>query len=356
MTCSRSQVDSDESNFNRAERDNGCSAAGNARPAEAERERLRAETAQMLRQLRIAAQVHVVLLLLGAAAPLAEGYLPVIMMHGVGSTGSEMLMLKHLAESLHPGTMATTLRLYEHNDNHDSLQPLNVQVKGVIKGVRGLVAANPTLYANGWHMVCKSQGALICRCVLEEMNDHRVQTFISLAGPQMGVYGDTFFKSKFFPHAIQKLTKDEVYWLAYRHVIQEHLSVANIWRDPKHAKEFVQHNQFLPVYNGLRTSAPTLARYKRNFLRLNRTIFCVGSGSEYDGGIEPWQSAVWSYPDASGAFVPMEQTQEYSQDLFGLKTLDETGRLEIKVVPGASHHDWTASTNTIKEHVLPHLT
>ena len=37
-------------------------------------------------------------------------------------------------------------------------------------------------YANGYHMVCKSQGGLTCRVVIEEMNDHNVSTFISLAG------------------------------------------------------------------------------------------------------------------------------------------------------------------------------
>ena len=92
------------------------------------------------------------------------------------------------------------------------------------------------------------------------------------------------------------------------------------------------------------------------FLRLRRAVFCVGSGPEYDGGIEPWQSAAWSYQDASGKFVPMEQQVEYSEDLFGLRTLHMTDRLNITIVPNATHSDWTSSTDLIKAYVLPHLT
>ena len=127
--------------------------------------------------------------------------------------------------------MATSLALYE--GKVASLTPLKQQVKGVIKQIRAMVAANETLYADGWNMVCKSQGGLTCRCVLEEMDDHRVDTFVSLAGPQMGAFGSDFFK--FFPAFMQNLTAQEIYRVAYTPLIQDTVSVANIWRDPKHS-------------------------------------------------------------------------------------------------------------------------
>jgi hypothetical protein len=134
------------------------------------------------------------------------------------------------------------------------------------------------------------------------------------------------------------------------------VSVANIWRDPTHDAQFVSGNDFLPIYNGLRTPPAALARYKHNFLRLNKTVFCVGSGAEYDGGIEPWQSGAWGYADASGRYAPMEQQVEYTEDLFGLRTLHESGRLINTVVPGMRHADWTANHTLITEQVIPHLT
>ena len=60
-------------------------------------------------------------------------------------------------------------------------------------------------------------------------------------------------------------------------------------------------------------------------------MFCVGSGPAYDGGIEPWQSGVWGSEDASGAMVMMREQPFYTADLFGLKTLDDTGRLNLTV-------------------------
>ena len=132
--------------------------------------------------------------------------------------------------------------------------------------------------------------------------------------------------------------------------------VANMWRDPNQVAEFEQDNTFLPLYNGLRAPPATLARYKRNFLRLRKAVFCVGSGPEYDGGIEPWQSAVFGFGDERLGFKPMAQQREYAEDLFGLRTLDTTGRLNVTVVAGAKHSDWTGNESLITREVLPHLT
>ena len=141
-------------------------------------------------------------------------YKPVIMMHGVGDNHGEMATIARLLNETHPGTVATALPLYE-NSPASWDHSLQKQVDGVAAAIRKLVAGNPALYKDGYHMVCKSQGALTCRCVIESMDDHNVDTFVSLAGPQVafvgqartcfciyvffpapqdGVYGTAFFK------------------------------------------------------------------------------------------------------------------------------------------------------------------
>ena len=169
---------------------------------------------------------------------------PVIMMHGVGSGAGEMFTIRRLLNQTHRGTLATSLPLYENSPDawdHD----LQTQVHGVIDAwvfmsgwgqdmdlsffysnfslsIRKLIAADPEAYKDGYHLVCKSQGALICRCVIEgkfdwwrkaleenwtqrhwmpmeEMDDHNVDTFVSLAGPQAGVYGTAFFEALKIP-------------------------------------------------------------------------------------------------------------------------------------------------------------
>lgn len=42
-----------------------------------------------------------------------------------------------------------------------------------------------------YHLICHSQGTLVCRTYLETTANHTVQNFISIAGPQMGQFGFT---------------------------------------------------------------------------------------------------------------------------------------------------------------------
>ena len=85
----------------------------------------------------------VVLMLMVASPPMiatATTPKPVIMMHGVGSNHGEMATLQRLMESEHPGTVATSLPLFE--DKQSFLNPLDKQVTGVVAAIRNLVKAN----------------------------------------------------------------------------------------------------------------------------------------------------------------------------------------------------------------------
>ena len=142
-------------------------------------------------------------------------------------------------------------------------------------------------------------------------------------------------------------------WLVAYNPLGQKISVANMWRDPKHLDAFHKHDVFLPKY----TSAAT-ARMKRNFLRVKKMVYCVGSGKPYDGGIEPWQTGVWGQWGGSDGSVMVNMTKQpfYVADTFGLKTVHESGRLNLTIVPGASHSDWTSDARIITEYVLPHCT
>lgn len=288
--------------------------------------------------------------------PAVRAYLPVFMMHGIGSGSGEMDTIRELAEAAHPGTVLTSFQLYE--DLPDGLTNLNDQAAAVAGAMRAAVAANATRYAEGYHVVCKSQGGLICRAALMLMDDHAARTFVSLAGPQAGVFGPDFFKDVVHDvPLLENVTAEEAYHVAYTWAGQK-LSVANMWRDPNHLDDcglfdhcFDEGNVFLPNFLDKATAA-----MKANFLRLEKVVLCVGSGPAYDGGIEPWQSAVFGAADASGAIAPMEDQDFYATDAFGLRTLAESGRLNVTVVPNASHGSWTGDRATIAAYVLPHLT
>ena len=284
---------------------------------------------------------------LAAVATAAAAYKPVIMMHGVGSDRHEMDTLVRLIEARGGGAVATTLPLYENDASF--LTPLPKQVDGVAAAIRALVAANASRYADGYHLVCKSQGGLICRCAVEAMADHAVDTLVSLAGPQMGVYGAAFFASIKVP-LLENATAATVWRVAYTRLAQATISDANMWHDPSHLDSYYEHDTFLPGFTDRATPA-----MKANFVRLAKAVFCVGSGSPYDGGIEPYQSGVFGFVDAAGAVVDMPQQGVYANDTFGLKTLDDSGRLNLTVVPGVRHGDWTGNDDVITRYVLPHL-
>ena len=84
----------------------------------------------------------------------AAAYRPVILMHGVDNDAGEMRTIQDLLQDDHKGTVTTSLAVFEHRA---SLTPLDKQVRGVMDAVRNLVSQNTSLYANGYHFVCKSQ-------------------------------------------------------------------------------------------------------------------------------------------------------------------------------------------------------
>ena len=76
------------------------------------------------------AQNAVILCALGVAS--ASAYLPVFMMHGVGSGAGEMANIATLAAAAHPGTVLTSLPLYEGLPA--GLTDLNTQAAAVAAG------------------------------------------------------------------------------------------------------------------------------------------------------------------------------------------------------------------------------
>ena len=70
----------------------------------------------------------------------------------------------------------------------------------------------------------------------------------------------------------------------------------------------------------------------------------------------PWQSGFFGFwAEDQRTVVPMEQQPFFVNDLFGLRTLAEQGRLVKHLVPGCSHRAWLHDPAVMKAHVLPVL-
>merc|ERR1712064_261631 len=79
------------------------------------------------------------------------------------------------------------------------------QVQGARKFIEGRVAENPELYHDGFNLICHSQGAILCRGLISDWDNHAVRTFVSLAGPQQGIDNVGTIVEKYVPRWLYTL-------------------------------------------------------------------------------------------------------------------------------------------------------
>lgn len=283
---------------------------------------------------------------------------PIFFLHGIDGYASDWDDAIAAINITNPGTF--TYAFSEYEGDPDSFTRLNKQIADISKKMLEVVSENEVLMSDGYNLVCHSQGALICRCLMEYMSKHQVRHFVSLAGPQEGVYGYDFLLDVGFfkdhPWIID-FTMEESHYILYSGIMQES-SIGNMWQDPLHQDEYLKYNGFLPKYNGLTASADDLANYKANFMRLHTATFYTGTftDTEYDGGIEPYQTGNWGFylANSNTTFQTMKERDLYKNDTFGLKSLDEAGNLTVIAVANVTHNEWRTA-EYITKYVIPIL-
>jgi hypothetical protein len=82
------------------------------------------------------------------------------------------------------GRTVVSLEFY---DDACSIEALVTQVPLAVQAVR-CVVANNSAFDDGYIIVAHSQGGAVSRAVIEEMDDHGVRRYISMAGTQNGIF------------------------------------------------------------------------------------------------------------------------------------------------------------------------
>ncbi|KAG7469624.1 hypothetical protein MATL_G00130790 [Megalops atlanticus] len=252
------------------------------------------------------------------------GYKPVIIVHGLFDGSKEFTYLVRLINQSHPGTRVSVIDLYDYTA---SLKALWKQVQGFRQAVLPIMQNA----ADGVHLICFSQGGLVCRGLLSTLPDHNVHSFISLSSPQAGQYGDTDYLRHVFPTFV----KAHLYKACYNSIGQE-VSICNYWNDPHHREQYVKHSEYLAVLNSERPN-PNATVWKKNFLRIKKLVLIGGPD---DGVITPWESSHFGFYNDNETIVDMKDQDVYVKDVFGLKTLDSRRDLVICVFPGVKHTKW----------------
>ncbi|GAB9476890.1 Lysosomal thioesterase ppt2-b [Globisporangium polare] len=257
------------------------------------------------------------------------------------------------------------------------------QVQLAIKQIKGIVTGNAT-FANGYHFMGHSTGGSIARWVIEEWNDHNVHSFISLAGDgNGGFYGPQ--KSDQVPLQVllqalgpYVLAEKEFNWTKYEadssswngKVQRDLVELVSTRRDLQASNSIIENirapvsgqnagwmvnGTFLPIINNLQdcgknaTCKSEQQRRKTNFLKLKAAHFFASPGDDIQS---PWQTSILGrYTEVATVnevetkfstlkIIAMNETAEYTKDLYGLQTFDKAGKLHLHPVAGVGHNCW----------------
>eukprot|EP00121_Abeoforma_whisleri_P009032 Awhi_evm1s8297 len=293
-----------------------------------------------------------------------ESHRPIFLMHGLGDNeeaftraGSKSLYAS-LKKHLHPTRKIINIDLFsdeyseswpldqgtisgiykncfsaKHGDN--SLVPLKKQVEGVADFIRETIEKeNSTIFDNGYDLICHSQGGLICRGLIA-LTNHSVSTLISIASPQLGIFGNplsdtTFRQDSFLGRAAHAFF--------YSKAVQNCISISNYWHDPDLENGHDEHNLFLPLINGQSSSSSS----------------SIASASVSAGNTNSSSNGLYVV-DYERKILNFTETRFYKNDTFGLKTLHRQNKFEYHVVPDVKHMEWLRNEQLFKTYMLPYL-
>uniref|UniRef100_A0A8W8L241 palmitoyl-CoA hydrolase n=1 Tax=Magallana gigas TaxID=29159 RepID=A0A8W8L241_MAGGI len=160
-------------------------------------------------------------------------YKPVVFIHGFNGTPEDGNLIKDIIQKMHPGTLYYTANAFNRTD---TVKPLWEEVAIVKPQLVKYMEAHP----DGIHLICYSQGGLVCRGLLSTIPDHNVDTLIAVSSPMAGIYGG--FKG--LPECIRR----NLYRLLYSKMGQRNF-LGNYWKDPHHLELYEKFSDFLAPLN-----------------------------------------------------------------------------------------------------------
>eukprot|EP00656_Telonema_subtile_P058605 TRINITY_DN9978_c0_g1_i2.p1 TRINITY_DN9978_c0_g1~~TRINITY_DN9978_c0_g1_i2.p1 ORF type:complete len:237 (+),score=62.53 TRINITY_DN9978_c0_g1_i2:156-866(+) len=205
----------------------------------------------------------------------------------------------------------------------DSLKNMDKSVEAFATKVK----ADPKL-ASGFDAFGLSQGNNVIRGYITKYNNPPVRNFMSICGINAGV-GAFPMCSPMFPvvGTVCKALTEVLGVLAYNPLSQGILFQADYFRDPSkiHGKAYLKHSQLADWNN----EATVNQEYKDNWAKTSKFVWVKGT---LDTVVWPregeWFGAMSEIPGKEFSEVdPMNQTRWYKDDLFGLRTADQAGKV-----------------------------
>ena len=199
---------------------------------------------------------------------------------------------------------------------------------------------NKTEFDNGFSILSISQGGLIARYLIQKCDmKGKVKKLVSFGGPMMGTSQVPFCLGGVSCYIINSL----VDYFVYNNYFQNNIGPAGYYKTAAHNKEFEKSGSFLYKLNNPNKTE------KENFENLESLVLI---GFTNDKMISPKESAEFGKFDENFNVLRMNETEEYSSNSFGLKTLNENNKIKIYYLKG-EHIEF--DFNDVLKYAIPNL-
>mmetsp|Transcript_102300 Transcript_102300/g.153272 ORF Transcript_102300/g.153272 Transcript_102300/m.153272 type:complete len:405 (+) Transcript_102300:137-1351(+) len=278
--------------------------------------------------------------------------LPVVFAHGMGDScyNSGMQHIASFTSDLLGKVYTTCIPTGKnHQDDTSSGYFLNMDASVDIFAAK--IREDPKL-ANGFHAIGFSQGNNVIRGYIGRYNDPPVHTFLSINGVNGGVGAVPYCvpnKNEVEATAAEEeeeasskttltmgmcdLLMEQASKRAYTDFAQEHSFQANYWRDPRPVEweSYQKYSQLAHWNNEGTTKNET---YNENYAKTQRFVWVLATE---DGMVWPKEGEQWGAADPQAPFtrvLPMNETEWYEKDLFGLRTAQEQDKNRFESFEG----------------------
>lgn len=255
---------------------------------------------------------------------------PTAVMHGLGDTSEGIFAFgERYAQFIKDKTGESIyFRAIEVGDGAlDSyMMPFLEQVALFAEAVR----SDPK-FQDGFDLVCYSQGGLVCRGYVELYNDPPVRNLMTVVTPIAGEFCGIHDSCPFIGHnpILVKLLSNFI----YADCVQDHFAISNYWRDPFQMSTYKEKCAYLPL---LDNEHDYDEQRKERIESLNKWILVA---TKSDDIVKPWGSCIGDfYHEGDDSVVEtLEQRKVYTENLYGMRTLNEDGRL-IRITHDTFRH------------------
>jgi palmitoyl-protein thioesterase len=239
---------------------------------------------------------------------------PVVIMHGFGAHSSEYNGLVNTIKRAYPGIYVRNLNIL--NGNKSELTPMAAQMELIND-----VLSTDVNLKGGFNFYGESQGGLEARVYVTQYNNPPVYNLISLNGPQSGIGECPEIEAKY----VRQLCPDFATFLDV--YAWPFCSFCGYWKDNRDHGAYIQHSKWLAKVNNEQGNHGIINQtYIRHMESLNQYMVVR---AENDTVVQPSWSAFhqyWQWGDSGrNIIVPLNETEEYQNNLLGLKTLNERG-------------------------------